>query len=106
MMPQVTSLRPTGTPLEGVNMSFGIEWLNVFWISSDIPKDNFPRDSPTMNALEKEKFELAGPPQRSAAAAVGPEPLATPGAPGLVGARQPVVSPGPLPRKSLEWKYL
>ena len=56
--------------------------------------------------LPKEKFGLAGPPQRSAVGGASAPPLLTPGAPALGGARQPVVSPGPLPRKSLVWKYL
>src|SRR5262252_2675832 len=105
-MPQVLSVRPVFTPFCGVNMSVGIEWLNVFWISSVIPNDHLPCATLAMKKLENEKLALAGPPQRSDAAAVKPVPPLAPGAPALGGAMQPVVSPGPLPRKSLDWKYL
>src|SRR5262245_21840810 len=105
-MPQVMSLRPVLTPLAGMYMSLGNAYLKEFWISKVMLADHLPRPSPTMNMFPIEKFVFAGPPQRSLAAAVGPPPPPRPGAPAPVGARQPVVSPGPLPRKSLVWKYL
>ena len=100
-MPQVQSERPVNAALSAVATSAGNAYLKSLKMARDRPSDALPRASPSANELANAKLVLAGPPQVSADDPLGP-PL-PPDAAGLPGARQPVVSPGPLPRKLLVW---
>src|ERR1700690_620704 len=107
MIPQVVSVRPCGAAAAAVYWSLPMSYANELLMTNVFISDHLPRASDRMNDLANAKFGLVAPPQRSADETEGSPPdVVAPPSEALPGARQPEVSPGPLPRNSLVWTYL